>query len=172
VLQRCPEEFIDLQIFQVLSYQHSLNQPQISPGDGRPSQIASCGVFELSDLQGARLFFVALFFPTDHTRTFYRIEAPSGAEAAAAKQEIDAFTAEMGFLMTDSKFSDLEPEARTKLLRLSPFLYKDVKLYFQALTQSEVRFKHDSVELVAKREVELDRQQQFIDQYVTILSML
>lgn len=172
MLERSPDEFIDLQSYQVLDYQHSLNQPQISPGDGRPSQIASCGVFELSDLRGVRLFYVALFFPTDQVRTYYRIEAPSEIEVAEARQKIDAFTAEMGFLMTDSKFSDMEPEARTKLLRLSPFLYKDVKLYFQALSQTEVRFKHDSLESVARREVELDRQQQFIDQYVTILSML
>ncbi len=172
MLQKSPDDFIDLQTYQVLSYQHSLNQPQISPGDGRPSQIASCGIFELADSHGKRSFCVGLFFPTDQRRTLYRAEVSDSSTPEEARQEIEAFTTEMGFLMTDSRLADLDSEARAKLLRLSPFLYKEMKLYFQALTQTEVRFKHEAVEGVAKREIEADRQQQFIDQYVTILSML
>jgi len=171
MLNRSQDDYVDLNRYRVVGYQHSLNQPQVSPGNGQPTTLASCGVFEVAD-EKRSLFFVGLYFPNESSRILYEMEVSVRQPRPDVLQEIDSFINELGFLMTDSKLSELNPQAQQQTLRLSPFVYKDIGLYVQGLSQSEVRFKREQMQGAVKKEVEFDSQKQFIDQYVTILSML
>lgn len=172
MLDKISHDYIDMNEFRVVSYQHSINQPQISLGDGRPTQVASCGVFELTTRKGKLSFCVGLFFPQDNSRVLYQTEFEEGNLRQEALEKVEGLISQMGFLMTDSNFTSLDSQAQQQLIRLSPFVYRDISSYFQALSRSEVRFKQNQSEISVKRDVAAIRQQQFIEQYVTILSML
>ncbi len=166
------ETSIDLKKSNLLHLYHSLNQPQISPGPGLSAQNAEAFGFVIQHTPRSVSIYVGLFFPQAQKRILYR-SGPVKMEAVESEMaEMEAFTGDMGFLMTNLHLAQCAPDQRHEILRTCPFFYADVELYYQALSISEIEIKRSQGEGLAKKEAEADLQHQFMHQYVSILSML
>jgi len=172
MFEQLTEENIDIKKMNLVHLYQSLNQPQISPGPGLSPQQAEAYMMVLMLTNRKMAIYVGLFFAQSNKRVLY-MEGPFSNEALEAHMtEAESFTSEMGFLMTNLNFQSASPEEREEIIRTNPFFYRDVDLYYQSLSISEIEVKRSLGETTARKDAEADLHQIFLQQYVTILSML
>lgn len=166
------DPFIDLKKNQILSLYQSLNQPQISPQPGGAAEPATC-YFIISEITGERLYlYVGLHFFSSGYRVLYRTPAFLPEEIPEKLAHAEAFAGEMGFMMDDLHYSAANELERTEMLRTIVFFYRDTQTYMQALSSSEKEAKKTSAQTSVTKETRAEQYSYFLEQYVTILSML
>jgi hypothetical protein len=164
--------FIDLHKLALVHVYQSLNQPQVSPGQGLVSQSAQATILVLRNSPTIIEIFVGLFFPDSNNRILYK-SGPFQAEIVEEKiAEAEGFVGEMGFLMDNLHYSSSSQPERNEILRRIPFFYKEMDLYFQALSSSEIEVRKTKIEAVAQRDAQIDNHRLFLEKYVQIVSML
>lgn len=166
------DDFIDLKRSQLIFLFHSLNQPQISPGPGLAAQAAEAYTAVLQTLNQQMTIYVGLFFAQTNKRVLYRIGPFQSELLEAQMTEAEAFTSQMGFLMTNLNYNLATADEKQELTRMVPFFYRDIDLYYQSLSISEIEAKRISGDTSAKKDTEADLQKLFFQQYVTMLGML
>lgn len=164
-------DFLEAKTDRLVAYYHSLNQPRISPPSGGAAGPASAHTMVFQE-GGALHVFVGLFFPEANQRVLYRLDSDLAERVPEALAACEAFTGEMGFLMTNTKFRDVAPEQRAEFVRTNPFFYQDLNHFFQALSATEIEVKRQKAELSAARDVEAEFQQTFVQAYVRLIAML
>lgn len=166
------DTFIDLKKLQLLGIYQSLNQPQISPEPNVSPEPATC-FFILVETQGDQLFlFVGLHFFSSGHRILYRTPSFLPEEAPERLAHAEAFAGEMGFMMDDLHFSAANAAEKSEMLRTIVFFYKDNQTFLQALSSSEREVKQTQAAGNLTRETKAEQYSYFLEQYVTILSML
>jgi len=166
------EDSIDLKKVQLVYLYHSLNQPQISPGAGLSAQQAESYLMVFNNIQKQMLIYVGLYFAQSNKRILYKVGPFNAEDLENQMSEAETFTSQMGFLMTNLHFNSANNEERQEFLRINPFFYPDIDVYYQALSISEIEVKRSHSESTARKDAEADLHQLFFQQYVTILSLL
>jgi len=163
---------VDLKSQPLLQIFHSLNQPQISPEPSMPPEPAEA-YFLLCETRGEKLFlYVGLWFEASKHRILYTSSELASEDAAEALVQAEAFAGEMGFLMDDLRFSLASESEKAGILRTVPFFYEDHETYLKALTPEEREAMDTQTLKTATRETKAEKYSHFLEQYVTLLSML
>lgn len=172
MFEQMNDEFIDMKKLSLIHLYHSLNQPQISPGVGLSPQQAEAYTMVFMTLSRQMMVYVGLFFAQSNKRVLY-CQGPFTPEVLESQMvDAESFTSEMGFLMTNLNYQSSSQEEKQEIVRTIPFFYRDVDLYYQSLSISEIEVKRAQGETTARKDAEADVQQQFFQQYVTMISML
>lgn len=165
------DTFIDLQKNQILGLYQSLNQPQISPQPGVAAEPATCFFILMEAGEERLLLYVGLHFFSSSHRVLYRTSAFLPEEVPEKLEQAEAFAGEMGFMMDDLHFSAGNELERTEMLRTIIFFYRDTQTYMQSLSTTEREAKKTFTQTVT-RETRAEQYSYFLEQYVTILTML
>ncbi|MBN8555714.1 MAG: hypothetical protein J0L93_09735 [Deltaproteobacteria bacterium] len=166
------EEFVDLAKLSLVHVYQSLNQPQVSPGQGMVAQSASAFLMVCRNSPTVIEIFIGLYFSEANQRVLYH-STPFPAEVVEEKiAEAEAFVGEMGFLMDNLHFSTANATERNDILRRIPFFYSDFELYLQALSESEIEARNAKAEAITHRGAQVDFQRVFLEKYVQMVSML
>lgn len=168
----CNEPFVDLKSSKLIHLYVSLNQPVISAGAGMSAEPAQGYVFACQDSSQRVILYVGLFFPQSDHRILYTLPPVDVGRLQEAISQAESFANEMGFMLDNSRLSSISTADRNDLIRTIPFFYRDLPLYYAALTDSEIEFKKSKVETSQARDAQVDAQRLFIDRYVELVSML
>ena len=173
------DPFVDLKRQNLIHLFQSLNQPQVSPGVGLGAQAAE-GYLMVFQIEKQMSIYVGLYFRESSQRILYYsgLFSPDVLEEKLSSAE--SFVGEMGFMMDNVHLASATDMERADLIRTVPFFYKDMDLYFKALRTSEIevkKAKEKSVEIgkgegTASRDAQAELQKVFLEQYVTMVSML
>lgn len=168
MFEQSQESFIDLKSTTVVHLYHSLNEPTVSVGDGLPPQVAKAHLLVTQSKPRIFDISIGLFFPETSKRVLYKMPSFQVELLNEKLGEAEAYAEQMGFIMDNTKFERSSAGDKENLLRTVPFVYQDVRHFYQALSQTELKF------LKAKSEnsSSVDNQKLFLEQYLRIVSML
>lgn len=172
VIDQVEGTYLDLSKKSLVHLYKSLNQTNVSPGPGQVSQAANAYIFVFRNPSAQFEIAIGLHFADSGQRVLYTV--PSFASEAVNDKvlEAEAFVGEMGFLMDNIRLSSLAAEEKSELLRKIPFFYKDMSLYQESLSTSEVEAMKAKVGGMGQKDAHSEMQKLFLDQYVNLVSML
>lgn len=106
----------------------SFNEPQVAPS-GHHIQPAQAYICTLKERDGFSVY-IYLYLTTEKTGILYvhADAARTEDECRAAEDEANQFTEEMGFMMDDLKFFDLNASQQDKLLATIPLFSQTAKV--------------------------------------------
>lgn len=172
MFKQIPETFIEFSKQHLVHLYQSLNQPHISPGAGLVAQPATAHLLVFQTSPAEIVIFIGLFFPESQQRVIYRMDAFSPEFLAENLAQAEAFVGEMGFMMDNLRLSSATEAERIETIRLVPFFYQDIELFFKALSTSEIQIRKAKVETAVYREQQADQQRVLLENYVRLLGML
>lgn len=164
--------FIDLKNLNLVHLYQSLNQPHISPAKGKGAQASHAYLMVLQSDPHSMMIYIGLFFPEESHRVLYGAKPFAPEELVGRLAAAESFVAEMGFLMDNTHLSKASAEERAEILRTVPFFYKQLALYYDALSTSEIETKKALQQGHTSRDQQADLQRAFWERYVQLLSML
>lgn len=172
MFRQMEQAYVDPSKHSVVQLYQSLNQPQISP-EPNVAPEASTSVFIVTEEgeEQLRLFIGLSFSPSEH-RILYCSEAFLPEDSPEVLAQAEAFAGEMGFMMDDLRYGSATDRDREDMLRRIPFFYANQETYLQALSESEREAKLNHTQMTATKESAAEKYNFFLQQYVTILSML
>lgn len=164
--------FLDPKKYSVLGLYQSLNQPQISPQPNVAAEPATCHFILVEAPNDSIQLFVGLHFFSSKYRVLYSTRAFLPEEMPEKIALAEAFAGEMGFMMDDLHYASAGDADRTEMLRTLVFFYRDSQTYLQALSTDEKQVKQSQAQTSVTKETRAEQYSYFLEQYVTILSML
>lgn len=172
MFEQITRSFVDLNERALVHVYKSLNQAQVSPGPGMTALSATAYIFVFRNSTSESEIRVGLHFTENDQQVVYEMPMFQPELINEKMGEAESFVSEMGFLMDNTHYSSASPDEKKEILRKIPFFYKEIGLYKQSLTDSEIEAKKVKAEVGAQKDSMADQQRIFIEQYVTLLSML
>lgn len=129
MLELCKgKHYLDADREQVVRLAMSFNEPQVAPS-GHHIQPAQAYICTLKERDGFSVY-IYLYLTTEKTGILYVYAdaATTEDECRAAEDEANQFTEDMGFMMDDLKFSDLNVLQQDKLLATIPLFGQAAKI--------------------------------------------
>lgn len=164
--------FLDLSHKSLMHLYRSLNQAQVSPGVGLTAQVASAYIFVFRNSPKEVEIMVGLHFTESGQRVLYKVPPFAPENTNEKVLDAEAFVGEMGFMMDNVRLSSLGPDERSELLRKIPFFYKDMRLFRESFTESELETQRAKAEATGQKDAQVEMHRLFYEQYITLLSML
>lgn len=170
--ERLESPFIDPKKLRLIHLYQSLNQPQVSIDSDQAPEPALAH-FIMAEAGEEQLYlFIGLFFLNSDERVVFQ-DGPFSPEDSPEKlAEAEAFAGEMGFMMDDLYFSSASEPERAELQRKVPFFYKNLQAYLDSLSATEQEVKATTTQLSLDKDTTAQKYSYFLEQYVTMLSML
>lgn len=128
-------------------------------------------IYESDQGSGFQIFF-CVFLSRSQRLKIYESEVFPLEKTPEKLAVLEAFAADMGFQMEDLRFSAAEASDQADMLRLCPLFHPQVEDYLSALHPEERESLSENFETTAFRRQSIEKYSYFLQQYLTLLSML
>lgn len=143
------ENQIDANREQVIRVMMSFNEPLVAP-PGHHAQPTQAYICTISEVDGFSVY-IYLYLTVEKTGVLYTYSnvVANTDECRTVEDEAIRFTEEMGFMVDDLNFSDLEASQQDKLLTTIP-----MPTQIRKVEQKEVRMEEEVIETIEPIEEE------------------
>ncbi len=171
MFEQMKDSYIEMADRQLVHLYRSLNEPAISMTAGSQATPAR-GYMMVFKAQKKIQIFVGLYFPQTKERMLFESKAFPAEQLHDNLSQGETFLSDMGFLVDNTHFFSANSDQKNEMMRTLPFLYREMDLYLQALTSSEMQASSRKVEAAQSRDRHVELQRTFLEQYLTLISML
>lgn len=165
---------VDLSAYRPQHVFVSKNKTKLAFDESSTAEACKAWCFVLEDVNEDRFqVCVGLFFLESQALKVFALE--SNFEPQKTPENLvlaEAFAGDMGFFLEDLRYSSSSTKDQAEIRRLTPFFYPSLEAYLQALSDEERSSLMENFETTQIRAQSAEKYEHFVEQYVTILSML